>query len=128
MIDRRRTVLILLALLVEASNARAEVMDKEPSLSQIWAVAVAFGGLGAAAWRWNRWIGASVSVLAALAAWAMHAEFADPVVGPAILREAGRAHFAFAYLAVLTCALLHGTGAILRARARANGAVSGASQ
>jgi hypothetical protein len=126
--SHRRVIFIVGVLLAWASNAHAEVMDKEPSLAQIWTVALVLGLLGAAAWRWNSWIGAVVSVLAALAAWAMHTEFADPFVGPAILAEAGRPHIAFAYLAVLACALLHGAGAILRARARSRVAVQTASQ
>jgi hypothetical protein len=114
---RRQVAAFSVVLLATASDLHAEVMDKEPTLAHIWAVALTLGVVGAGAWRWNKWAGCFVSLTAALFAWSIVAEFTDPFVGPAILAEAGRMHVISGSSAVVTCALLHYAGAIRRARA-----------
>lgn len=86
----RRLILFLFVLVVVAPRlAHAEVMDKEASVSEIWAWAL-FGGCAAVlAWRVHVWLGAFVSVALGLFFVSLWSEFADPFVGPAIRSEAG---------------------------------------
>jgi hypothetical protein len=117
MSDRGRTAVLVSVVLLTAVNVHAEVMDKEPTLARIWTFALAFGVVGAAAWRWNRWAGAVVSLASVPFALSVCAEFMDPFVGPAILAEAGRMHIVLGCLAIVACGVLHVAGAWLGGRA-----------
>lgn len=80
--------------------ARAEVMDKEPSLVQIWMLAVLSAIVIYLCLRFFRWwIVVPVIVLAHLANGAIFFEIHDPHVGPAIVAEAGVSYVVQAYLA-----------------------------
>jgi len=79
----------LLTLLLLPTLARAEVMDKEPSLTFVLGVAVA-GAVGAFfASRYRPWLLSVVLLVVGVFFAAQYAELLDPSVGPAIRREAG---------------------------------------
>jgi hypothetical protein len=92
MVDRSRSVscTLILSLLVAASPAFAEVMDKESSVPEIWhwlAVSIGIGIAFAVLHPWlllPSFLLGPVHVVAI--AWT---EWHDPFVGPAIMREAG---------------------------------------
>ena len=96
----------------------AEVMDKEPTLARVWVVGSAAAVLGFFGWRRHPTFGVAASVLAAIPAWALHQELADPHVGPAILREAGLSYVIQAYGVMLLCVALHVAGAVARIQAQ----------
>ena len=85
-----RHALGVVAILFVAFGCRvfAEVMDKEPTITQIWIYAGVGGLVAIAAWRWRWWIGLPYSVIWLWGIWAFRQEVGDPFVGPAILREA----------------------------------------
>jgi hypothetical protein len=96
----------------------AEVMDKEPTLTQVWVVGAVAAVLGFLAWRRHLVLGVAASLLAAVPAWALHQELADPHVGPAILEEAGRSYVIQAYGVMLLCVALHLAGAAVGIQAQ----------
>lgn len=104
------------------SLALLEVMDKEPSLPGIWIGAAVSGGLGF--WGARRWIWPGVLLLAleGVGLSGMHAELADPFVGPAILAEAGRGYviqsYAAAWIAIAATAAGLAWGLAMRKRLR----------
>lgn len=113
------TAVVSVALIaVSPSAAWAEVMDKEPTLLRIWSVGLLAGALGLFAWRLHIVLGVVASLVASLLAWALHAELADPHVGPAILAEAGRSYVVQAYGVMFLCAALHVAGALSSTHAR----------
>jgi hypothetical protein len=62
--------------------ATAEVMDKEPTLANIWVFAVGLGVVGFLAWNRSTWLGIVASSLAFLMVHSFHWELTDPFVGP----------------------------------------------
>jgi hypothetical protein len=118
--DRALVTAVASVVLIAAlpAAAWAEVMDKEPTLARIWGVGLLAGAVGLFAWRRHVVLGAVASVIAAAVAWALHAELADPYVGPAILAEAGRSYVVQAYGVMFLCAALHVAGALARIHAR----------
>ncbi len=96
----------------------AEVMDKEPSTSDNWILAVVTGVLAFAAWRWRRWAGCVVFALFALAVLNVWSELHDPSVGPAIVQEAGSSYAANFYASAAIGLVLHSTAAIWGLRRR----------
>ena len=70
-----------------------EVMDKEPSLLQIWFLFLLVGVGGFLLCRYRSWLLAVVLPIALFLAWGHLSELHNPFVGPAIAREAGRAYF-----------------------------------
>ncbi len=101
--------LTLLVLLLAAGPAHAEVMDKEPSLTQniVW-------GLGSSALclltaRFKPWLLLVVAPLPAAYFWDLIGEIRDPFVGPAILNEAGNLYIFSGYgLGILVLASMFG--------------------
>ena len=65
-------------------------MDKEPGIPALWLWAVGLGALGCAAARWRRWAALPFVLVIILLGWTTLGELRDPVIGPAMLREAGR--------------------------------------
>ena len=90
-------LIIALAALLVASPASAEVADKEPSVSALWAWAFAFNVLAVLLEVVRPRLGLLVVPIAALSAWAGHMELSDPHVGPAILNELGLNYFNTSY-------------------------------
>jgi len=88
----------------------AEVMDKEPTLRQLWATGALFGIAGLLAWRRHVVAGTLATVAAAIFVWGFHLELTDPWVGPNIVREAGHGYVTQAYGSMLLCAVLHLAG------------------
>ena len=97
--------------------AYAEVIDKVPTLSFIWAVAIASGVVCLVATYFRRWL----LILAAFPAiWflSLLLEIHSPDVGPALLVEAGRGYIVQVYLAALSVIALGVLGWILNAQKR----------
>lgn len=81
--------------------ALLEVMDKEASVPWMW---FSFLVLGAAALSLGRrsLVGSlCVAALAVLVALGQYGEMTDPVIGPAIRREAGDAYFVHGYTSMV---------------------------
>jgi hypothetical protein len=77
-----------------------EVMDKEPSLLQVWSLFLSVGVGGFLLCRYRNWLLAVVLPIALFLASGHLSELHDPFVGPAIAREAGRDYFTQSYIAM----------------------------
>ena len=109
--------LIILATTFYLPCAYAEVIDKVPTLSFIWGVAIASGVVCFITTYFRRWL----LILAALpAVWflSLFLEIHSPDVGPALLVEAGRGYIVQTYLAALSVVILGALGWILNATKR----------
>ena len=95
----------------------AEVMDKEPTITQNWIYAALGGLIAVAAWRWRWWIGLPYSVVWFWGIWTLRQELTDPSVGPAILREAGQQYFTHFYLSTMLALVLQCAAIYVRWRA-----------
>jgi hypothetical protein len=102
-----RLAFLALLLVGVASPAVAEVMDKEPTIGEVWRMAAVLGLGGAVAWWRTRWVGIVVFLVALLFAWDVHAELSDPYVGQSILREAGPEYVRQSYVAIVLCLACH---------------------
>jgi hypothetical protein len=114
-----RAFILTLALVTLISRvAHAEVMDKEPTLLQTWALSRIGGGLafGVARFRW--WLGAIIGVLPTAYFLGLWQEVHDPFVGPAIRSEAGASYVWSSAIATLVWIGLAGTGVIAGFRRR----------
>ena len=99
-----------------------EVMDKEPSLVQIWIECIVLGIGGLFLSRYRYWLAIAVLTLVLILAWLQISELRDPFVGRDIVREAGRGYVAQSYLALAVAVMLTTVGAIIgwhRTRKRA---------
>lgn len=83
---------VLVALAAGPSVALAEVMDKEPSLLDLWAVAFASAIVAAIGFRKSLWFGFLSVPLPLLFGYVVFTEITDPIVGPMILDEAGEGY------------------------------------
>jgi len=92
--------------------AQAEVMDKEPASSLIWASAIVAGVVGMQLWRTRWWLGLPASIVATVLFSRVWAEITDPFVGPAIRAEAGIGYVESAAAATMLVAVLHVLGAL----------------
>lgn len=90
----------------------AEVVDKEPTLLMVWLVAciLSIGSLALCLWR--RWMALIALVPAAVWATALVSELRDPLVGPAILEELGRAYVIQSYVAAFIPFIFVGIGSL----------------
>jgi hypothetical protein len=84
----------------------AEVMDKEPTLPELFLIPVIVGVFTFLLIRWSRWFFFPAFLLSFLLGWAVTSEVRDPYVGPAIVREAGYYYIWCAYVAASTPAVL----------------------
>ena len=75
-----------------ASQAHAEVADKEPSLAWLWSCAILAIVLTYLLGRVRIWLGAIICALWLFGAWANHLEITSPDVGPAMLAELGESY------------------------------------
>jgi len=94
-----------------------EVMDKEPSLRTVWGAALLLGFVGFAAVRFRRWLVLPVLVIIALLAYSQLSQLADPVVGAAIIQEAGRGYLIQSCAAVALAVFLSVLGLVPTRRA-----------
>jgi hypothetical protein len=69
-----------------------EVMDKEPSLLEVWILFLTLGIGGFLLCRYRRWMLAVVLPLIFFCIYGHLMELHDPSVGPAIVREAGQSY------------------------------------
>jgi hypothetical protein len=90
---------LLPLLLLVPEMARAEVMDKEPSLLAVWGWAVISAALLFAVVKFRPWLLLGVAPLPALFFYGLLSEVIDPFVGPAMLREAGNLYIVSSWLA-----------------------------
>lgn len=95
-----------------------EVMDKEPSLVQIWLLSLVIGVGGFFLARYRYWLLAVVLAVAAVLAWSQLSELRDPLVGPAIVREAGYSYVVQSYVAIAIALMLPLIGAIVKWKRR----------
>ena len=91
-----------------------EVMDKAPSLFDIWSLALGIGVGGFLLCRFRHWFLAAVLPVALLFSVGLLQELHDPSVGKYILTEAGRGYYLQSYLAMLVQILLPCLGLIDR--------------
>src|SRR2546428_13551658 len=89
-----------------------EVMDKEPTLRTVWGAALLLGVVGFAAARFRRWLVLPALAVIAFLAYSQLSELADPVVGPAIIQEAGRGDLMHSCRAVALPGLLSMLGLV----------------
>lgn len=106
--------IMLLAPTVAATPAFAEVMDKEPSSSNIWAVAVICSVLGVIAARLKPSLMIVTGLAGMLYLGGMVTEIHEKPIGNAILEEAGRGYAAQLYAAIGVVVLSHAAGFLLR--------------
>ena len=86
---RRPSAATLLLLVLAATPASAEVMDKEPSQLMIWTWAVVASGIVYWVGRRKGWLALILLPVGLLLPWAIVGELLDPHVGSHIVREAG---------------------------------------
>ena len=118
----RHTTLLLVAaglLIVPVSPAIAEVMDKEPTPVHIWAWCLLASWLSFAFTRFRWWLVLVCLPIAVLDPLSAILEFHDPLVGPAILSEAGPTYPFHAYLALGTVVVSNLAGVIYGIREKA---------
>lgn len=111
-----RLLRVMPLLVMNTFVALFEVMDKEPSLLQIWFLFLLVGVGGFLLCRYRSWLLAVVLPIALLLAWCHLSELHDPFVGPAIAREVGRAYFTQSYIAMALGMALPLLGMIKRKR------------
>lgn len=113
---RTSTQALCLFFVMNTFAAFFEVMDKEPSLLQIWLLFLFVGVGGFLLCRYRRWLSAVVLPIALFIAWGHLSELHDPFVGPAIAREAGRGYFTQSYIVMAIGVALPFLGMIKRRR------------
>jgi hypothetical protein len=115
---RQSWALVALVILVVPTTAQGEVMDKEPTVSLIWAWAIFAGVLGALVWSIRWWLGVAVSAAVGLMFFSHWLEVSDAHVGPALRQEGGPAYLWNSAAATVAAAGLHAIGAIIGYRRR----------
>ena len=109
--NRRIATTTVALVLVIVAPVAAEVMDKEPTVAEMWLWAIGSGALAFLVWRWRWWLGAVFSFVAVSAMFSQYQEINDPFVGPAIIAEAGTGYVTQFYLSTAIGCLLHATAA-----------------
>jgi hypothetical protein len=99
-----------ITLMLGASPAWAEVMDKEPSVGCIWLIGLLSGCLGLLSARYCAWLVVGTLLLGSLLLGGVFSEIYDPYVGQAIRQEAGNAYILSAYGALGLALTLHLAG------------------
>jgi hypothetical protein len=101
-------------LVMKTFAALFEVMDKEPSLPQVWFLFLLVGVGGFLLCRYRIRLLALVLPITLFLAWGHLSELHDPFVGPAIAREAGHHYFTQSYIAMVLALALPLLGMIKR--------------
>ena len=98
---------IFVSILFFSIPVNAEVMDKEPSILNMWLFAIPLGLLGLiiAAYRW--WYGLISLLIAGYICYQPVSEWNDQFVGPAISREAGAIWGFSAYSSFVFVVVIH---------------------
>jgi hypothetical protein len=115
---RAHALVVGLLVLALPTAGHAEVMDKEPAVSLVWAWALFGGVVGASAWAVRWWLGLPLTAVLAVLLGGIWSEIADPVVGPAIRAEVGAGYIWNAAAATITAACMHVLGALVGHRWR----------
>ena len=105
--------------------ASAEVIGMVASVPEIWATAFIPGVLGLLAWRFlprglSPILGPAIAVIGSWPLFGIFGEIADPVMGPNIIAEAGKAYVLHFWAAVGVMILLHAIGVVLWVRRSPN--------
>ena len=93
-----------------------EVIAKEPTLRTVWGAAVLLGLVGFAAARFRRWLVLPALAVIAFLAYSQLSKIADPIIGSAIVQEAGRGYLIHSCAAVALAVLLSVLGLVPRQR------------
>ena len=104
----------MLLLVMNVSVILFEVMDKEPSLVQVWVVSLVLGVGGFFLAKYRYWLMAIVFVIAALLGWSQLSELSDPQVGPVIIREASYSYAVQSYFAIAIALVLPFIGGVVK--------------
>jgi hypothetical protein len=91
-----------------------EVMDKEPSLLDVWVLFLSLGVGGFLLSRFRYWLLFVALPFLLLFAWLHLGELNDPFVGPSIVREAGQSYITQSYIAMSLAVVLPCLGIIKR--------------
>lgn len=108
----------MLLLVMNVSVILFEVMDKEPSLVQVWVVSLVLGVGGFFLAKYRYWLMAIVLVIAALLAWSQLSELSDPQVAPVIIHEAGYSYVVQSYFAIAIALVLPFIGGVVKWKRR----------
>jgi hypothetical protein len=109
---------VLTVFCIAPATALAEVMDKEPTLSEVWVLAAIAWVIAFAACRSNAWFSLATAPLPLLYVSSFVSEIADRHVGPAIMAAAGISYVVSCALAFVLVAAAHALGIILWRRNR----------
>ncbi len=107
-------MLVTAALIFISAPAVAEVMDKEPTVTQIWLSAAIGGAIGFIACRFRAWLLVIALPLTTALPLSTVLETYDRFVGPDIRREAGMQYAIQAHLALAIVVISNLIGATLR--------------
>jgi hypothetical protein len=91
-----------------------EVMDKEPSLLDVWILFLTLGVGGFLLSRYRYWLLLVALPLSLLFVWVQLAELNDPFVGPDIVGEAGQSYITQSYIAMALAVIIPCLGIIRR--------------
>jgi hypothetical protein len=108
----------MLLLVMNESVILFEVMDKEPSLVQVWVVCLALGVGGFFLAKYRYWLLSIVLAIALVLAWSQLSELRDPSVGPAIIREVGYSYVVQSYVAIAIALMLPPIGDVVKWKRR----------
>ena len=78
----------------------AEVMDKMPAITIVWSIFLALGALGLLLARVRQWLGIAATAFVVLISSMVVIELHDPIIGPAIVAEAGMKYVVQTYAAM----------------------------
>ncbi len=82
------------------SGLAFEVMDREPTLTEICLLFGALGASGLLLGLWKRWLTLVPLAASVFFAWVLYAEVNDPYVRPALVSEAGVRYVRLSYVAM----------------------------
>ncbi len=112
----RYTALAVAVLVLAAQHVAAEVMDKEPTLTNIWLWTVVGALVALIGCSWRIWVAIISLPLVLLLPGGTILELWDPSVGKDIIEEAGKGYAANVYAAALVVVCAHMIGITLRVR------------
>jgi len=104
----------LIIILATTTPAIAEVMDKEPSLSTIWVIAVVCAVFGFGAARFKPLLTIGTGLVAGLYLGGMVLEINEQAMGKVIIAEAGYSYPTQVYAALGFVIISHAVGFALR--------------
>ena len=103
---------------MNVSSIFFEVMDKEPSLVEIWIISLVLGVGGFFLDKHRYWMALSIVAFVLVVGWAQISELNDHSVGPNIIREAGYSYVVHSYVAIAFALVLPLLGAVVKWRRR----------